>query len=417
MNTELFISKRLFFDKENKNQLSKKIINIALFGIALGLVVMIISVSIVTGFKAEIRNKVIGFGSHIQVVSFDSNLSYETQPVNKNQDFLPEIKKLPGIGHVQVFATKPGLIKTEEDIKEIIIKGVGTDYDWQFFGKYLEEGTLPTIDDTSRTNDILISRHLCNLLKLSLHDKVVVYFIQGESWPPRFRQLSICGIYNTSLVEFDENFIIGDIKQVQRLNDWGQGQVSGFEILIDDFGKLDEMEVAVRDIVVNYNLEPGSTLRTINIARKYPQIFDWLNILDMNVLVILTLMVVVAGINMVSGLFVIILERSAMIGTLKSLGSPNWSIRKVFLYLSGFLIARGLLWGNIIAITLIAAQKYFGLIPLDPDTYYVSVVPVNFSAIHLLLINLGTMLVTILMLVVPSYFISKISPDKSMKFD
>ncbi len=417
MNTEFFIAKKLFFDKENQNQLSKKIINIALVGIALGLVVMIISVSIVTGFKREVRKKAIGFGSHIQVVNFDSNLSYETLPVNKNQAFLPELIKLKGVRHIQVFATKPGIIKTSDAIQGVNFKGIGTDYDWGFFSSYLEEGKIPAINDSTRINDIIISRQLCNLLKLSLNDKMVVYFIQGDKWPPRYAMFTILGIYNTGLVEFDESFIIGDIKHVQRLNDWGKNQVSGFEIQIDDYNDLFEMEFRVRDVVINYNLEPGNTFRTMNIARKYPQIFDWLSILDVNVLVILTLMVIVAGINMVSGLFVLILERSNMIGTLKSLGSPDWSIRKVFLYLSAFLILRGLFWGNVIGIVVLILQKYLGIIGLNPETYYVDTVPVNFSLILILLINAGAMAATLLMLIIPSYFVSKISPDKTMRFD
>ncbi len=417
MNTEFFIAKRLFFDKENKNQLSKKLINVALVGIALGLAVMIISISIVTAFKKEVRTKAIGFGSHIQIINFDSNYSYETQPINKKQDFLPELAKLKGVVHVQSFATKPGIIKTEDAIQGINLKGVGTDYDWSFFNKHLVEGKLPLIVDSARVNDILISTQLCKLLKISLGDKIVVYFIQADKWPPKFRQFTISGIYNTNLIEFDENFIIGDIKHIQLLNGWDSTQISGYELLIDDFDQLDQLEVEVRNKVVNYELDPGTTLKTTNIAQKYPQIFDWLNILDMNVLVIITLMIIVAGINMISGLFVLILERTTMVGILKSLGSPNWNIRKVFLYLSGFLILRGLLWGNIIGIGLLLIQKYSGLMPLDPETYYVDVVPVNFSAVHLFFVNGGTMFATLLMLVVPSYFISKISPDKSLRFD
>ncbi len=417
MNTELFIARKLFFDKENQNRLSKRIINIALIGISLGLVVMLIAVSIVTGFKAEIRNKAIGFGGHIQITNFDTNRSYETQPINRTQKFLPKVKELGLVKYIQAFTTKPGIINTDEDIQGVILKGVGTDYNWDFFQKYLTEGRIPQINDSSRVNDVLISESLTKLLRLKLGDAIFMYFIQGDKWPPKIIQFKICGIYNTNLGEFDNLFVIGDIKNVQRLNDWNADQISGFEIIITDFDKLGEAEMQVRELVVNYNEEPGTTLRTTNIARKYPQLFDWLNILDMNVWVILTLMVLVAGFNMTSALLVLILERSSMIGILKALGSPDWSIRKVFLYLSGFLISRGLLWGNIIGLTLISIQKYLHLMHLDPNTYYVDVVPVNFSILYFILLNAGTMVATLAMLVVPSYFISKISPEKTIRFE
>ncbi len=417
MNTELFISRRLFFDKSNKNFLSQRIIRIALFGIALGLAVMIISVAVVTGFKKEVRNKVIGFGSHIQIINFDSNNSYETQPVSENQQFLPEIKSIDGIQNIQVYATKPGMIKTDEYIQGIVFKGVGPDYNWEFFRQNLVQGQLPEIDDSVRNNQIIISEQVSNLLKVKLDDSVILYFINENESTPRMLQLKICGIYRTSLEEFDNLFVIGDIKQVQRLNDWEHDQVSGFEITISDFSKIDEIEQKIRNTVLRYSREDEAMLRTNSITREYPQIFDWLSVLDMNVWVILILMALVAGFNMISGLLVLILERSNMIGVLKALGSRNWSIRKVFLYLSIFLTSRGMLWGNVIGIAFIVLQKTFHLIKLNPTTYYVDVVPVNFSLTHLLLLNIGTVIATTVMLIVPSYLISKISPDKTIRFD
>ncbi len=417
MNTELFISRRLFFDKSNKKYLSQRIIRIALFGIALGLAVMIISVAVVTGFKNEVRNKVIGFGSHIQIINFDSNNSYETQPVSENQQFLPEIKSIDGVQNIQVYATKPGMIKTDEYIQGIVYKGVGPDYSWDFFRQNLVQGKLPVINDSVRNNRIIISEQVSNLLKVKLGDSVILYFINENESTPRMLQLEISGIYRTSLEEFDNLFVIGDIKQVQRLNDWENDQVSGFEITISDFTKIDEIEQKVRNTVLRYSTEDKAMLRTNSITREYPQIFDWLSVLDMNVWVILILMALVAGFNMISGLLVLILERSNMIGVLKALGSRNWSIRKVFLYLSVFLTSRGMLWGNVIGIAFIVLQKTFHLIKLNPTTYYVDVVPVNFSLMHLLLLNIGTVVATTLMLIVPSYLISKISPDKTIRFD
>jgi lipoprotein-releasing system permease protein len=417
MNTELFISRRLFFEKSNKKFLSQKIIRIALVGIALGLAVMIISVGVVTGFKNEIRNKVIGFGSHIQVVNFDSNNSFETQPVSKKQPFLNELKTLNGVSQVQVFATKPGMIKTDEYIQGIVFKGVDSGYDWDFFSKSLVEGKLPEINDSVRSDEILISDQVSKLLEVSIGDRVVLYFINEDESNPRMLQLTIYGLYTTGMEEFDNLFVLGDLQQVQRLNNWQSDQVSGFEVVISDFFRIDEIEQDVRNTVLDYSIENDAILRTTNITREYPQIFDWLSILDMNVWIILFLMAVVAGFNMISGLLVLILERSKMIGVLKALGSPNWSIRKVFLYLSVFLTSRGMIWGNAIGIAFIVIQNYFEVLKLNPATYYVDVVPVNFSLLHIILLNLGTIAATTLMLVVPSYLVSKISPEKTIRFD
>jgi lipoprotein-releasing system permease protein len=417
MNTELFISRRLFFEKGDKKFLSQKIIRIALVGIALGLAVMIVSVSVVTGFKQEIRDKVVGFGSHIQIINFDSNNSYETRPVSRNQSFLSELKTLSGIELVQVFATKPGMIKTDEYFQGIVFKGVDAGYDWSFFRENLVEGTLPEIDDSARSGQILISKQVAELLSVNVGDKVVLYFINEDESTPRMLQLEISGLYNTSVAEFDNLFVIGDLQQVQRLNDWRSDQISGFEILVNDFDRIEEIEQEVRNTVLDYSRENDAILRTTTITREYPQIFDWLSMLDMNVWVILILMAVVAGFNMISGLLVLILERSNMIGVLKALGSRNWSIRRVFLYLAVFLTSRGMLWGNIIGITFIVVQKTFEIIKLNPATYYVDMVPVNFSIVHLLLLNAGTVVATFLMLIVPSYLVSKISPDKTIRFD
>lgn len=417
MNTELFISNRLFFDKTNKQFLSKKIIRVALFGIALGLAVMIISVTVITGFKTEIRNKVIGFGSHIQIINFESQNSYETPPISQNQPFLPKLKNIGSVETIQVFATKPGMIKTDEYIQGIVFKGVSKNYNWDFFTTNLVSGRLPELNDTVRINEIIISENVSNLLKLATGDLAVLYFINENEVTPRLLQLEVCGIYRTGLEEFDNLFVLGDIQQIQRLNDWQRDEISGFEILVSDFENIDEIEQQVRNIAVVFSEENNVILRTESITRQYPQIFDWLSILDMNVWVILTLMVLVAGFNMISALLVLILERSTMIGILKTLGSTNKSIRKVFLYLSVFLTSRGMLWGNVIGIGFIVIQKTFEIIKLNPETYYIDVVPVNFSLIHILLLNIGCLAITTLMLLIPSYFVSKISPDKTLKFD
>jgi lipoprotein-releasing system permease protein len=417
MNTEFFISKRLFFDKTNQQFLSKKIIRIALFGIALSLAVMIVSLAVITGFKTEIRNKVIGFGSHIQIINFESRNSYENPPISKNQPFTSELKNIKGVESVQVFATKPGIMKTDETTQGIVFKGVDTGYNWSFFEKNLVDGVIPKFNDTSRVNEILLSENISRILKLKTGESAVLYFVNETELTPRMLQLKVSGIYSTSLEEFDNLFVIGDIKQIQRLNDWQPDEITGFEILVSDFNKIGITEMEVRNLVINYSNENTAILRTESITRQYPQIFDWLSVLDMNVWVILSLIVMVAGFNMISALLVLILERSTMIGVLKALGSPNRSIRKVFLYLSVFLTSRGMLWGNIIGIAIILIQKYFHLIKLNQATYYVDVVPVNFNIMHILLLNIGCLLVTTFMLVIPSYLVSKISPDKSIRFD
>lgn len=417
MNIELFISRRLFFDKANKKLLSQRIIRIALAGIAMGLAVMIISVAVVTGFKNEIRNKVIGFGSHIQIVNYDSNNSYETRAVSKDQPFLPLIQSIPEIKHIQVYATKPGMIKTEEYIQGIVFKGVDIDYNWDFFNENLVAGTLPAPNDSARTKDILLSEQVSKLLNLKLNDLAVFYFINDEENLPRMLQLKVSGIYRTGFEEFDNLFIIGDIKQVQRLNNWRSDQASGFEVLVSDFYQIENTEQQIRSAVIQSREENSEILRTGNITRQYPQIFDWLTMTDMNVWIILILMVLVASFNMISGLLVLILERSTMIGVLKAMGSPNWSVRKVFIYLSVFLTSRGMLWGNVIGLTIIVLQKLFHIIKLDPTSYYVAFVPMNFSFIHLLLLNAGTIAITSVILILPSYLISKISPDKTIRFD
>lgn len=416
-NTELFIAKRIYSDKGTSKRFSKSIVSIAVFGIAFGLLVMIMSVAIVTGFKQEVRNKVIGFGSHIQLVNYDSNESYATTPVSENQPWLSRLESIHGIKHVEIFATKPGIIRTDEDIQGIVLKGVGKDYDWSFFRQSLVQGELFSVSDTGMTDKVLISQQLASLLKLKTGDPLFTYFLNEGTNVQRMRRFQICGIFKTSLEEFDRLFVIGDINQLRRLNDWKEDEVSGFEITINDFDQLDKMVRKVREVTLTYGEDDENVLRPVSITSKYPQIFDWLNLLDMNVWIILTLIILVAGFNMVSGLLIIILERATMIGVLKAIGTENWSIRKVFIYLSVFLIGKGMLWGNIIGILLCLVQWYFGIFRLDPASYYLDMVPINLKISHLVLLNVGTLIVTTLMLLIPSWYISRIAPDKAIRFD
>lgn len=414
VNTELFIARRLVSDQTGDNRISRPIIFIAILGIALGLAVMIVSTAIVTGFKNEIRGKIIGFGSHIQILNYDSNISYETVPVSGKQEFYDVLKNKPGIKNIQVFATKAGIIKTEEEIQGVVLKGIGSDFDWTFFRNNLTEGEIFQVTDSARTNKVMISKYVADLLKLKTGDSFIMYFIQD---PPRMRKFTISGIYNTSLEEFDEIFVLADIGHIRKLNDWNDDQVSGFEISIENFNDLDYMTYEVmRTVGVNLD-EEGARLITMNIVQKYPQIFDWLNLQDTNVWIILTLMLLVTGFNMVSSLLILILERTNMIGILKAIGSNNLSIRKIFLYQSAFLISKGLLWGNLIGIGLALIQQKTGLVKLDEASYYLATVPINLEISYILLLNTGTLLLTFLMLIIPSHLVTKITPVKAIRFD
>ncbi len=387
---------------------------IAVTAIALGLIVMIVAVSVVTGFKNEIRNKIIGFGSHIQIVNYDTNISYETKPINTRPSYLNDIKENRRIAHLQPFTIKAGIVKTNENIEGLVLKGVDKQFDWSFFKENLIEGKIPAYNDSSLSNDVLISQYLSTRLRLKIGDDFQMWFVMDN---PRFRKFTVCGIYETSLQEFDKTYAFTDIKHIQKLNNWDEDQISGYEMMIKEFNKLDQITEELRDLAAGEFFEDGTRLKVINIVEKYPQIFDWLNLQDLNVIILILLMLVVAGFNMISGLIIIILERTNMIGILKALGAGNYFIRKIFLYQAGYLIFRGLFWGNIVGITLCIIQWKFELISLDPSSYYLNTVPVNLNLLHLLLINAGTAFTIFLFMLVPSRIVSSISPAKAIKFN
>lgn len=414
MNTEFFIANRYFKDKSGDKKISRPIVNIAVISVALGLTVMILSVAIVIGFKSEIRKKITGFGSHIQIINHDTNTSFETVPVKKNQPFYPNLDSIDGIRHIQVFAIKAGILKTKEHIQGAVLKGVDKDFNWSFFRTNLVEGNTFRVSDTAKSNSIIISRYIANLLNLEVGDPVAMYFVED---PPRARRFNITGIYDTGLEDFDKQIILADIKHVQSLNGWSEDQVSGFEIIINDFDDISNLATFIRNEFTYPLFSQGLKLRVLPINEKYPQIFDWLNLIDINVWVILTLMIVVAGFNMISSLLIIILERTRMIGLFKAMGSTNWSIRRIFLYLSSMLIGKGLLWGNLVGIALCLLQQHFGIIKLDPATYYLDVVPIHLQILHVILLNIGTLIVTVFMLIIPSYLVAKISPVKTIRFN
>jgi len=385
-----------------------------MFGIALSLAVMIVAVAIVTGFKKEISNKVTGFGAHIQILNMDSNVSYETAPVPSGLESVKRIREMEGIKNVQSFAIKAGIIKTGEEIHGAVLKGIDKNYDWSFIEEHLSEGELFHVNDTVRTNNVVLSGSTARLLKLGVGDRFTMYFIQD---PPRARTFTISGIYNTSLEQFDMLYIFADIKQVQRLNNWKLGEVSGYEVLIKKMDDLPEMKGKVIEQVGLDFLDDGSRLKVETIQQKNAQIFDWLKLQDMNVIVLVILMVVVAGFNMISGLLILILERTNMIGILKALGTNNVSVRKIFMYQSAYLTLVGLFWGNLFGLSICLAQKYLNLMPLDPTSYYLDTVPINLNLLHLILLNLGTMIITFLFLLIPSMIIARISPEKSIRFN
>lgn len=413
MNVEYFIAKRLSLGKEAKRYVSRSIVRFSSVSIALGLAVMIITVSVVTGFKNKISYKVFGFGSHVQVVNFDSNTSYETMPIAANENMVNDIKQIPDVKHVQAFATKPAIIKTQTEIQGVILKGVDKDYDWSFFKENLVEGETFGITD-SLSNKILISKYISSLLKLKPGDDIAMYFIQD---PPRFRRFKIAGIYETGLEEFDKIFVLADIKHIQKLNNWQKNEITGYEINLTNFKKIDEVHQHVLGLV-GLKLNPdGSGLKVTDIKEKNTQIFDWINLQNMNVWIILALMLLVAGFNMISGLIILILERTNMIGLLKSLGASNSLIARIFLYQSGFLIIKGLVWGNVIGITLCLLQYHFQFIKLDQSSYFLDSVPINLNIFHLLLLNTGTAVLTLIMLLVPSLIISRVTPESTLRFN
>lgn len=414
MNLEYFIAQKIRTGGYSGKKLAGPVIKVATLGIILGMTTMLLSIAIGTGFKQEIREKVVGFSAPIQVMNYDYNFSYETNPIWDDSLFKEEAKEIPGIRHIQRFATKPGLIKTTDNMQPIILKGVGREFDWRFLENVMVEGTKITADSIKTSNQIIVSRHLANLLHLKVNDKVPMYFIQDRI---RARMFKVKGIFDSNLPEFDKLFAFVDIRQVQKLNNWEMNQISGLEILIDDFDQLQPLADEVHLQAAGHISEDGSLMRVRSIRQMQPQIFGWLDLLDMNIVVILILIALVAGFNMISGLLILILERTNMIGILKALGSNSRSLRKVFLYLALFIVGKGMLWGNLIGLSICFLQKQYGFIKLDPENYYLSTVPISLNLWWILALNLGTLLFTLIIMVGPSYLVSRITPVKAIRFD
>lgn len=407
MNFELFIAGRII--RGGKSTFSGPVVKLSVISVALGISVMIVSIAIVTGFQQQVRNKVIGFGADIQITNYEVNTSYEASPVSINQPFYPSIDTVRGIKHIQVYANKAGIIKTKDQIEGVLLKGIGSDYDWSFFRDKMVNGQIFTVSDSTATNDVIVSKSLADKLLLQVGDPLRMYFINTNEIQPRGRKFNISGIYYTGLEEFDNMYVFCDIKHIQKLNGWNPDQVGGFEILIDDYDRLDALGKEV-DQMIGYNLKAET------IKQLQPQIFEWLELHDMNVAIIIALMVIVAGITMVSTLLILILERTNMIGILKALGTKNISIRKIFIYNAVYIIGKGLLIGNIIALGLSLFQLKTGIFKLNEESYYVPVVPVNLQFSHYFLVNLGTLLVCTLMLIIPTFIITRISPVKAIRY-
>lgn len=410
MNLEYFIAKRLIAAKSYKSSISSPIIKIAITAIAIGIIMMIMAVATGVGLQDKIREKVSAFNGHIIISNFDDNQSQvTTEPISINQSFYPKFKNVEGIHHIQAVATKAAIIRTEKAFEGVIYKGVGNDYDFTYLQEYLVEGKIPNLKSELNT-EVLISEYLAKRLQLKVGDKFLTFFMKDNGKLPNKRNFLITGIFSSGFQEFDATYVLGDIRHIQLINKWEPTQIGAFEVFVDDFSKIKEKgEEVYKEIPPTYN--------SITIEEKYYSIFEWLKLFDFNILVILIVMIVVATINMVVALLVLILERTQMIGILKAMGANNWNVRKIFLYNAFYLIARGLFWGNLIAISLLVIQKFFGLIQLNPENYYVNEAPVSINLLHIALLNVGTVIVCLLVLLIPSYIITKISPVKAIRFD
>ncbi|MFC7357105.1 ABC transporter permease [Jejudonia soesokkakensis] len=411
MNLEFFIARRIITSKDHKSNISAPIIKIAITAIVLGFVVMLVSIATGVGLQKKIKEKVSAFNGDIVITNYDTNFSNDSGiPISINQPFYPEFKSVNGIRHVQATALKGGVIRTETDFEGVVVKGVGADYNWEYFEEFLTEGNLPDLSG-DLNSESLISQYLANRLGFKVGDKVRTYFLNTDSSKaPRSRAFVVSGIYDSGFLEFDQQFMMADIRHVQRLNNWEDTLVGSFELFVEDFDEINEVANQVYT-------EIPSDLDAVSIRDKYYSIFEWTDLFDFNIALIIGIMILVAGINMITALLVLILERTQMIGILKALGSTDWSVRKVFLYNAMYLIGVGLFWGNLIGIGLLLIQKYFKVITLNPQTYYVTEAPVYFDVGYIVLLNIGTFLLCLVMLLVPSYIISKISPVKAIRFE
>lgn len=411
MNIELFLAQRLYSTRKGGRRISRPAVAIAQWGVAVGTLVMFVSICIIVGFKQQIRDKIIGFGGHIQVMSYEALADGET-PVKADSLFVAELSATDGVEQIQPFAIKPGMLVGNDEYEGIMLKGVGTDYDLSFIADNIVEGELPVWTNEKASNAVALSRSTANRLKLSVGDKVNIYFLQEGV---KARRLSVAAIYETHLSELDDIMALTDIYTVRRLNGWENDEYSGLEIKVADYADIESASARVNRVVQRNN-SLGESLYAPTIEELYPSLFAWLSVLDQTVWLILILVLFIAGFTTVSGLLILILEKSNFIGVMKAIGARDVSISRVFLYYSCFIIGKGILWGNVVAVVLCLLQQQFHIVGLDPSMYYMDCVPVEFTWL-LVPMNIGIFVLSVLMLMLPSMFISRIEPTKAIKFE
>lgn len=410
MNFPYFIAQRLI-KQGGQSDRSKPAVRVAVLGMSIGIIVMIITIFVAIGFKKEVKNKIVGFRGDIEITNFENNNTYEMRPITVSDSLIGRVKSLHGVVRADCFATKPGMIKTDSSFQSVVFKGVDSTYNWSFFEHNLKEGRLPK----TGTNEILLSNNVVRKLQLALDTTVFCYFLQSNSI--RVRKMQVVGVYSTDLEDYDNLFVIGDLGVVQKLNGWDENQVSGIEIGVDNYDNLNTIADEVYFATANRLNKDGEALYTQTIQDLNSQMFAWLELLDMNVLIIILLMLAVAGFNIISGLIIIILDSVTLVGVLKTLGATNWTVRKVFLWQAVYLVLKGMIWGNIVGLLLCVIQYYTHVIPLDPSAYYVSYVPIYFDWLWWVVLNLGTLMVSFLILLGPSHIITNISPAKVMHYE
>lgn len=422
MNFSRYIASRILNQGQQKNNISSPIVKIGIIGIALGVAVMIITMAVVTGFQQQIIQKITTFTSHLQINDYDPNQSLEPNPITFDKTLLEQIKATPNVKHIQSFATKNGILKTKTENEGIVLKGISSDYDWSYLSPYITEGSVLSVTNDSVSKDIFISQTLANKLHIKLNQKLLVYFMtkkklvdttfNGQNYidyEPRVKDFYVKGIFNTGFSDFDKNLVFVDLKQIQKLNYWKGNEVAGYEVYLNDFSLLEPSLENLND-VVGYNYTIAS------VKQLQSAIFSWLEMIDINAVIIITLMVLVAAINMISALLILILERTNLVGILKALGLANGNVRKIFFHVSLQLLIKGLLFGNLIGVSFCLLQSYFKFATLNPETYYLDAVPINFSIIHILLINVGTIITCLLMMFLPTLILNKITPMKAIRF-
>ena len=414
MSLPFFIARRIYRDEIGEKRASRPAIFIATIGIAIGLAVMIIAVSIITGFKSEIRDRLAGFDSHLRIFNLKAESAYESIPIMADDSLIAMIEGYKNVKHVQRYSIKPGMVKTSQAFQGIILKGIGPEYDTSFLNRHLLEGEIPQFSDSTSSNKVLISQSIADKLEIKLGDKLDSYYLEDDI---RVRRLTVCGIYQTNFAEYDDLFMLTDVHTVNRLNGWNAMMFSGLEVQLKDYECLDEMTWQLASDLGGMSDSLGSEYCVRNIEQLNSQVFAWLGILDVNIWVILVLMIGVSGFTIVSGLLIIIIERTNMIGLLKALGAQDRVVRHLFLWFAVFLIAKGMLWGNMIGIVFYVLQKYTGLFQLNPQTYYMDTVPVSLNLWLFILLNVGTFIISVLILLAPSFLIAQIRPATSLRYE